>query len=414
MAENYIIDEVYECQGEIITCPDRFIEAHTGRQFGKTGGDVRIARNTAITVPGSKICFVGLSYNSVRDTAVAQFDACTPSAYLNKRNCRDSAPIRRAFKNGSFVDFFGGGSPDKLRGPNWNKIIIDEAQDQKPELWYKVCRPMLMVTQGSAIITYTTKGKFNWTTDLTTDPNFTHFHFSTLQGGRVTAEEIENLRNEMDPLIFRQEILGEIIDFSGGAYYNYGEKCHTDVTYLPYADTIITFDFNVSPCTCTMLQRYDYHKWAAVKEFTLYNSNTYNLCNAINNYLSINKFTGNLQARGDFEGNKRSSNSTTTDWLIIKDAFKMYRNFSYKIQKCVNTRNRIDALNTALFDGTIKINKKECPYLDKDLTISCFKEGTNELDSHGGKENHWSDNLSYFAWIDYPITNKFKTLTKAA
>jgi hypothetical protein len=157
--------------------------------------------------------------------------------------------------------------------------------------------------------------------------------------------------------------------------------------------------------TATILQKVKENEWVAVKEFTLYNSNTPELCQTIKNYLINESFNGYIEFTGDYAGNQRRSSSTRTDWTIIEDFFKYTNNYDFtkKVRPTESIKNRTSSLNFCFHNNIVKVNPDKCEMLSRDLFMMLYKDNSSELNSNNGKNGHWSDNLSYFALNYYPL-----------
>jgi hypothetical protein len=215
----------------------------------------------------------------------------------------------------------------------------------------------------------------------------------------------------MDDRTFRQEIMAEIVNFAGTAYYEYSEKNQCSTSFNPNYDTVITFDFNVNPMTCTVLQQYELNKWNGTKTFTLYNSNTFEMCETVKTYLNMSQFCGNLISTGDFAGTQMRSSATSNDWKIIDSYFSMFRNYKHKIKFTRSISDRINSLNVAFKNLIINIDVEQCQDLHEDL-LKTTRKDDGQLNDNGGKRTHWSDGLSYFTYNFYPIENLFKKPTR--
>lgn len=143
------------------------------------------------------------------------------------------------------AEFPGGGriiyrsldDPDNARGHTADGLVIDEAADVKEAAWYEVLRPMLIDTGGVAWVGGTPHGR-NWfwrEHENARDRENSRAWQAPTVGARVTEsgleraphplenpeipfEEIENLWRTMPERVFRQEILAEFLESSGGVF----------------------------------------------------------------------------------------------------------------------------------------------------------------------------------------------------
>lgn len=129
--------------------------------------------------------------------------------------------------------------PDNARSKTAGGIVIDEAGDVKGEAWAEVLRPMLMDTNGWALIGGTPKGR-NWFWQecqrAADDPDCIFFQAPTmgaaivdgalvrtphpLENPHIPWSEIVKLHASMPERSFRQEILAEFIEDGGEVFRN--------------------------------------------------------------------------------------------------------------------------------------------------------------------------------------------------
>ena len=373
--ENIHSIQLTKNQANIFLSKKRNILAITGRRFGKTHGSSCYLIKNAMEKSNSVNAYIGLTYAQAKNTMLPQLLQILPNSYVNKRNTRLSVPVTIMLNNRSKIILFGGQNVNNLRGYGFDSVVIDEIADQKPELFYEVISPTLMQTKGKLLLCGTPRGKFNWTNDLANSEDFQYFNYSTIDGGLVDIDEFEQLRKRLDDKTFRQEIMGEIIDVGGTVYYEFNKDCYSSETFKPNRETIVTFDFNVNPMTATILQKINDKEYVAVKEFTLYNSNTPEMCQTIKNYLAFEGFNGYIEFTGDFAGNQKRSSSTTTDWNIIKSMFANVNNgdFIHKIRPTINIKVRTTSLNYCFHNKIVKVNPDKCEMLCKDLFIMNYE-----------------------------------------
>jgi hypothetical protein len=114
------------------------------------------------------------------------------------------------FKNGARIRLFGADNPDSFRGLYFDGLVLDEKADMKPNLWGEILRPALADRGGWAIFIGTPKGV----------NIFSELYFRALKGepgwaadlrrwsdtDALTEEEVEQMRREMTPSQFAQEM----------------------------------------------------------------------------------------------------------------------------------------------------------------------------------------------------------------
>ena len=71
----------------------------------------------------------------------------------------------------------------------------------------------------------TPKGYGNWSYEMylkgKQDDDWESYQYTTIQGGMVTAEEIEQAKQDIDIRTFRQEFEGTFENYAGAVYYNF-------------------------------------------------------------------------------------------------------------------------------------------------------------------------------------------------
>jgi len=135
-------------------------------------------------------------------------------------------------------------NPDNARGLTVDGVILDEAAYIPEEAWEKVIRPMLMDTNGWAILMGTPNGR-NWFWrawgSLAYSPESTCWQIPTLgcsiqEGMLVRTEhplenpdvpfvELQRMFASMSERAFRQEILAEFIEDAGSVFRNLDIAC---------------------------------------------------------------------------------------------------------------------------------------------------------------------------------------------
>lgn len=170
-------------------------------------------------------------------------------------------------------------------------------------------------------------------------------------------EALEMLRNISENQ-YRIYALGEwgIEDKQNKFAWAFDEIKHTgNVTHNPAQVTWLTFDFNVNPMTCTVIQHYDRTVYV-VRTIRLENSNTWQMCDRIKS-IYPNCF---FMVTGDATGQHR--NTATADGMD---------NYQIIIQQLGISENQvvIPTKNPSIEDNQLKVNALLLNYnitIDKD------------------------------------------------
>ena len=379
--------------------PHRFRVAVAGRRWGKTF----LARNQIAKysrLPNQLIYYVAPSYRMAKNILWKPL----------KNKLREINWVKRVHEtelsltlvNNTTIQLKGADNYDSLRGVGLNFLVMDEVADIDPAAWYEVLRPMLSDTLGHALFLGTPKG-LNHFKDLfdmqQNDPvNWRSWQYTTLDGGNVPAEEIEQARKDLDSKTFAQEYLASFENFSGRVAYNFTRPLHViDLpTDLDYKTLHIGMDFNVNPMTaCILVQRGDV--LYAVDEVRIPNSNTLEMAMEIKNRYPRSQLIAYPDPSG---ASRRSSSGGQTDHIILRN--NQFTVKTYPSHKPV--KDRIAALNSRLMNdrGDIKLFfSKKLKYTIESLERYVYKDQTQIPDKNGF--DHMWDALSYCVEYLYPI-----------
>jgi hypothetical protein len=318
-----------------------------------------------------------------------------------------SDPRQIFFKGNLNFVLCGANNPETLEGDGYLAGWLDEAPDMKYETWEEHLQPAFADTEGLVTIGGCPQGIDNWTYDIFRDEEWESFNWSAYEGGYISDTEIDRLKRKMDEETFRQEIMGEFISRSGMVWYAFTEASYSTETYSSLRPTVLCWDFNVDPMTCIVNQELSPDVWCAVKEFNHRNSNTESTGYAVLEWIQKQGLPNNLRLTGDYAGNQRRSSASRTDWQILRDIFKGYKD---DLRPVRNIKDRVQALNARFksYTGVVSqyVSPDGCPELYLDLIKQEWKNNHRDLDDMGGKRGHKSDALSYHAYNYYPLDVK--------
>jgi hypothetical protein len=297
------------------------------------------------------------------------------------------------------VLYLGGATNyDTFRGlSNLRKAWFDECQDIPEEAWTEVVRAGISDTEGDCWFAGTPKGMGSWFYDMTMDNDIVTYHYTTIDGGFVKESEIEKAKRQLDKRTFSQEYLATFENYAGVVYYGYKGTQVTDREFSNSSETYLTWDFNVDPMSCIVVQK-ENNIYYVVKEFVLSNCNTEETCQVVKAYLDENQFTNTLTITGDNTAHGRKTAAVMSDYSIIDKYFPMSQGNIRRTKVCYNQKDRTNATNSLFSpytgDPRMLINKKNCPKLHKDLTIVTWKDGGTSINKKHGVSDP-SDALSY-------------------
>ena len=263
-------------QKQVATSTKRFRTLITGRRFGKTTLAIReMARYASDS--NKTVWYVAPSYRMAKGIVWRKLKhRLQDLRWIDKVN---ESELTIYLKNGSEIALKGAENADSLRGRAIDFLVMDEFADIDSEAFYEVLRPTLADTQGHALFTGTPKGIGNWSYEIyqntLDDPNnWSSYQFTTIDGGNVPQEEIEQAKKDLDERTFRQEYLATFETFAGRIYYGFDRAMNVRAWDKPIPDVLyIGMDFNIDPMSAVVAIR-EGDTLHVIDEIRLFSSNT--------------------------------------------------------------------------------------------------------------------------------------------
>jgi len=392
-------------QKKVFSSEARFRVLITGRRFGKTF----LALNELAKFsryPRKKVWYIAPTYRMCKDIMLSPLvEKMTKHRWISKVNYSD---LTITLKNNSLIQLRSSENFNALRGVGLDFICIDEFSDVDERAWFEVLRPTLSdkSKEGSALFLGTPRGYGNWSYNLytkhETDSNWESFQFTTLDGGQVSQNEIDQAKNDLDDRTFRQEYMASFEKYSGQIYYNFDRKENVIDSYKPKSNSIhIGIDFNIDPVSAVVseLQQDNLYVY---DEIVIYTSNTDELVEEINN-----RYSGkHIFVYPDPASKQRKTSAGgKTDLSILKNA-----GYNVRVRNAHPlVRDRINAVNTKLKNAkgvrTLFI-ANNCKNMIKSIERQIYKEGTNLPDKENNYD-HMNDALGYLIEFMFPIKRDF-------
>ena len=274
--------------------------------------------------------------------------------------------------NGAKIELKGADKPDSLRGVSTTMVVMDEYAFMKENVWGEIIQPTLAETQGTALFVGTPSG-LNHFYDLyvkgqSTNSDYKSWQFTTLEGGFISEEEIENAKKNLDKRTFDQEYLASFLTAANRCAYNFSRDIHCKVMEKS-SRMFWGVDFGVaSYMTAILMCENTAGEVYVFDEIGLQNSNTFELSKMMQE-----KGRG-LPVYPDPAGKARTSNSTKSDHRILQEA-----GFTVISKKANPTqKDRLNALNRMLEDARgfnkLFINPN-CKNLIRDLELCTLENG---------------------------------------
>lgn len=320
----------------------------------------------------------------------------------------NEAELTITLKSGSKIFLKGGESKDSLRGNSYHLIILDEYQDLDPELWTAVLRPSLSDTKGRAMFIGTPRGCGSFSHDMYTmakeTKDWSAFTFTTIEGGQVDAQEIEEARRDLDERTFNQEYLATFNTYSGTVHFAFDRDKHIQpITNYSTKEIHCGMDFNYDPMSVA-ISVIDKGVVYFIDEINMSGSNTDDVVEELKRRYPDSRINIYPDAAGR---QRKTSAGGRTDISILQNAgFKV----NYKLSN-PPIRDRVNAVNSKLknTNGVISMFiDPRCKQIIRSIERLMYKPNTTVIEQNG--DVHMADAVGYM--IDYLFPVKKATTEK--
>ncbi len=390
-------------QYEVSSSDKRFRVLISGRRFGKTYLCITEMMKYA-SRPNQQIWYVAPTFKMAKEICWSNL-----KEMLNQFNwiedINETTLTIKIRKSHSTISLKGAENYDSLRGTGLNFLILDEFADIDKRTWFEVLRASVADTLGDVMMCGTPKGYGNWSYEMylkgKQDDQWQSFQYTTVQGGMVSKEEIEQAKQDIDIRTFRQEFEGTFENYAGAVYYNFHPVDSVIEKKIDWTKPFhLGMDFNVDPMSACVAQ-IEKDKIYVVDEIVIYSSNTDEMCQEIRD-----RYGSKAQIfvyPDPASKQRKTSAGGRTDLSILQNA-----GFKVKVKhKHPSIRDRVNAVNSKLKDSKGKryiFVSKSCKTMIKGLQRQIYKENTNIPDKEQGFD-HMNDALGYL--IDYikPLTS---------
>ena len=323
--------------------------------------------------------------------------------------------LRIDYINGTQLYIVGLKEYDRVHGVRWNRVGISEYQECHPKIFSTTLQPLLIDTRGEAIVEGRPAGKNHFYDDFlrakTSPERWASFWWSSED--ILDADQISAAKDDLGLVDYKREYLADFESGSQKAYYAYSEGNHKPYTLNPELPVIVTCDFNAGekPMSWVVGQAIgDLNYWthSLAYQFT----NTLTMCGILDDTLKtgMKKYPPLLRFYGDYSGVKDTSNSSRSDWEIIKDYFANKTAVETRIKPCHSVRDRVAATNARLCNANnvcrMYANLATCRALIKDWQYVDWKDNNVDLDGSNSERTHSSDAIDYYASYEYPVAGR--------
>jgi len=389
------------CQSAV---ENRFVVSCCGRRFGKTHVALReLAR--AASKPDQMVYYVAPSYRMAKTIVWDQLKSKLKELrWIDQSN---EAELKLRLKNGSVIYLKGADNPESLLGVGLNYAVLDEYQDIDPKVWYQILRPTLSDKQGKALFIGTPRGVGSFSHQMYTMAQDTEgwkaHTYTTLEGGNVPEEEIEQAKRDMDEKTFQQEYLATFNTYSGQVYYNFNRDYTIQTHNAPVHEIHCGIDFNVDPMSVSIAV-IEGRNIYFVDEIVMKGSNTDEVCDELKRRYPQSRIIMYPDPAGR---QRKTSAGGRTDISILQNA-----GFTVKVRNShTPIRDRVNSVNAKLKNSngehSLFVDPK-CRQIITSLERMVYKPGTSVIEKDG-ELDHMADAVGYLVDFLFPLRTDYDT-----
>ena len=391
---------------------NRYTVVNCSRRVGKSYGTTVIALLKALNKPNQHILIVSPTQSMTLNTYWKPL-----LDFLRQIRPFPNVKVMEKeiwFENGSSICLGSADKIDKLRGrsPNPNLIIMDEfsfvRSSDAEELFVSVLQPYSAVKQANCkfIIISTPKGYnfYKKLFDRGNDKDFKEWNsinYNCYEARPDLKETFDNLKLEMDPKQFNQELLAQFITEGNAVFINFDDLLnlkHDIAGVQEHEPLVISVDQNVGLMSCIVAR---VKSSAGVNHIEIINEHEGqfkdipSLIGGIRELYPTNRITitpdSSMAARSAAAG-------------IGNDSIKQLKQAGFNIRMDKKNPGILDSINVAnamLLNGNgirqIKIHPK-CTKLIEAIKSATWNENTGNNLVKDNKTDHLCDCFRYLLW----------------
>lgn len=223
---------LHQAQRKIAQSPTRFKVLRCGRRFGKTTYAVEEMTGACLFEPGP-VAYFATTRDQARDIVWAELleKVLGTTNYVSHNEQRLEVTLRRPDGTTNRIRLFGWENIETARGKKYSLVVLDELDSMRAfeKQWREIIRPTLTDYRGSALFMGTPKGYkslYRLEKLSKTNPNYEVFHFTSFDNPFLDPDELEEMRGEMTPSQYAQEMLAEYHKMEGLIYEEFQRDKH--------------------------------------------------------------------------------------------------------------------------------------------------------------------------------------------
>lgn len=396
----------HPAQKRILDNAKRFNHLRCGRRFGKSA---LIAELASIALDGK---FVGIWYPTYKDADPVWEELKLLFGPITQS--KDEVYKSILLVTGGMIDFWGMENPDSGQGRKYHRAIIDEIAKAPKfyQAWENTIRPTLTDFVGDGWLLSRPKGKNNpfylVEEKYKKFDNWAFFHCTSYDnttdvGGVLLKSEIDEARQQLDDINFRQEYLAEYVDANDMPFfYAFKAEKHVIESYEPnpHLPLIFSLDFNKSPMTCLVAQQTDIWTTYAFAELDMPNGSTPEIAEQI--LVEYRKWYLNMEITGDATGRNRTAlvRGNLNHYRVLKDILSLDdRDIDVPTVNPAHSDSRV--LCNSVFKNADFYITKACHRTIKDLEMAMVDD-EGELVKNPTFPAHHADTARYLIHKCYP------------
>jgi len=396
-------------QEHIIKTAKRFNVLKCGRRFGKTSLAEELVIEPALD--GFPVAYYAPTYKDLEE-----FWTVVKGILHDVIKSKSEQLKQIRLITGGVIDMWSMDDPDSGRGRKYKRVVIDECEKAKhlKTAWNGTVRATLTDFVGDAWFLSTPQFGTTYFKELFSralDEKFEHewqsWKFSTYDNPFMNHTEIESAKATTDPLYFLCEYMAEDVSIGSMLWaYAYDPQKHLcDFELDNSKETILSFDFNRNPMTCSVVQTDHIISLDIYETIKLPNSDIYQMCEYIRT-LYGNRL---LVVTGDASGNSGSAmvQDNLNYYKIIANELNLnIRHFQVPTINPSIAKNRV-LVNSLLSRGEVRLNKEKTKPLQFDLeNVSVLADGTLKKQDRTDPAQQ-ADALDTFRYACNVFLNKF-------
>ena len=229
-----------------------------GRRVGKSKLAIQEIIKCCLERPNRLCWWVAPTYKDAREIGWEEL-LCYKDQLLPIIASMHQSLLRVRFTNGSTIYFKGSDKFDSLRGRGLDFVVIDEAAFCHEDTWKKAIRPALSDKQGRALFTSTPNGR-NWYWEQyiyarkeSKKHNWSSYHWPTWNNPLITQEDLDEAKQGLSNIDYRQEYGAEFITKAGMVYDDFSDdNIIPNDSFMPNKnlhDICIGLDFGYASAT---------------------------------------------------------------------------------------------------------------------------------------------------------------------